>query len=683
MRRLAPLACLALLVASAGTATGAVDPDPRSIIERAQSRLHRADSLAPARTGNPASRARVIVTLDDAPLAAAAPRNAFATVGARRKLNLASPFSRSYLARIDAAQERAITSLRTAMPEARISRRYRVLLNGFVVSVPYAKLPELLSLGIAETVYPSYTYTSLLNRGPAVIGAPQFAGLTGAKGEGVKVAVIDDGVDNEHTFLSPAGLSYPAGFPKGPGGGTTPKVIVAKGFAGPGTGGGSIDREQSFHGTFVAGIIAGVEGTNVEAGRPGLCNEDVGGCHPAVPNVSGVAPRAFIGNYRVFNVPLPLGGCCSGTTPEIVAAFEAAVQDGMDVINFSGGGPQADPRTDALIETVANVVRAGVVPIVSAGNDRDFFGLGTAGSPATAPDAIAVGATTNSHVFDASFSVVSPSGLGRVPFVPTDDIPQAWTQANQRLVDVGAIAGANRFLCEGALPAGSLQGAIALVSRGGCPYQAKLDRARGAGAIGMVVSDSAAGDPGFSIFQGAGGTISDLDGARLRAAGAGTGGAMTVRFTKDQARGSHVLAGRPDELLRRRPDAVRPCTQARRHGAGSEHPVLHLARVRRRPLRHLRGHELLRAARFGRRGSAPAAPPDVDAQAGEVGAHVHSRSCVRRYGADAGGLGAPSGRGPRQRDRGRSPGASSRIRSRCRSATWTSTPEQRAARSPC
>ncbi len=382
-------------------------------------------------------------------------------------------------------------------------------------------------------MYPSYTYTSLLNRGPAVIGAPQFAGLTGAKGDGVKVAVVDDGVDNEHAFLSPAGLSYPPGFPKGPGGGTTPKVIVAKGFAGPGTGGGSINREQSFHGTFVAGVIAGVEGTDVPAGRPGFCTEDQGACHPAVSNVSGVAPRAYIGNYRVFNVPLPLGGCCSGSTPEIVKAFEEAVRDGMDIINFSGGGPQADPRTDALIETVANVVRAGVVPVVSAGNDRDFFGLGTAGSPATAPDAIAVGATTNSHVFDASFSVVSPGGLGRIPFVPTDDIPQGWISANQRLVDVGAIAGANRLLCEGSLPAGSLNGSIALVSRGGCQYQAKMNRARDAGAVGMVIAESAAGDPGFSIFQGAGGTISDLDGARLRAAMAGSGGAATVRFTKE------------------------------------------------------------------------------------------------------------------------------------------------------
>ena len=77
------------------------------------------------------------------------------------------------------------------------------------------------------------------------------------------------------------------------------------------------------------------------------------------------------------------------------------MRDGMDIINFSGGGPQADPRTDVLIEAVANVVRAGVVPIISAGNDRDFFGLGTAGSPATAPDAISVGATANGHVFGA------------------------------------------------------------------------------------------------------------------------------------------------------------------------------------------------------------------------------------------------------------------------------------------
>ncbi|MGH3133075.1 MAG: S8 family serine peptidase [Gaiellaceae bacterium] len=548
MRRLA-LACAVAVVASTGTASGALDPLPESLRDHSSPRLRQgpdARTLAPEATA--ANRTRVIVTLDEPPLAAAAPRSAFATVGARQKLTLASSFSRTYLAGIEAAQQRAIASLRTAMPEAKVSRRYRVLLNGFAVSLPYEKLPELIELGIAEKVYPSYTYTRSMNRGPAVIGAPQFAALTGAKGEGVKVAVVDDGVDHEHAFLAPNGLSYPAGFPKGPGGSTTPKVIVARGFAGPGANSAPLDREQSFHGTFVAGVIAGAESTDVPAGREGFCAEAQGGCHPAVQGLSGVAPRAYIGNYRVFNVPLPLGGCCSGTTPEIVAAFEAAVTDGMDVINFSGGGPQADPRTDAMMEAVANVVRAGVVPITSAGNDRDFFGLGTAGSPATAPDAISVGATANSHVFGPSLAVVSPSvSFGRIPFVPTDNVPPSWISADQRLVDVGSIGGASRLLCgEGpALPANSLRGAIALVSRGGCSYRAKVARVRDAGAVGMVIAENRPGDPGFALVSGSGGAISDLDGARLRSAMAGAGGAVTVRFSRDTLEVPTTWAGVP------------------------------------------------------------------------------------------------------------------------------------------
>lgn len=547
MRRLALLACLAVVAASSGTASGALDPIQESLRDYSFPRLRQGLALEPRLT-SASPRTRVIVTLSEPPLAAAAPRQAFATVGARQKLNVTSSFSRNYLARIHAAQQRAIAALQSALPEARVSRRYRILLNGFTVSLPYAQLPRLLELGIAETVYPSFTYVSSMNRGPSVIGAPQFAGLTGAKGAGVKVAVVDDGVDHEHAFLAPTGLSYPAGFPKGPGGSTTPKVIVARGFAGPGANSAPLDRDQSFHGTFVAGVIAGVEGTDVPAGRPGFCVEAQGGCHPAVQGLSGVAPRAFVGNYRVFNVPLPLGGCCSGTTPEIVAAFEAAVADGMDIINFSGGGPQADPRTDALIPAVANVVRAGVVPVISAGNDRDFFGLGTAGSPATAPDAISVGAVANAHVFDASFAVVSPAvTFGRIPIVATDNIPPSWISTNQRLVDVGSIGGVNRLLCgDGpALPNGSLRNAIALATRGGCTYDAKVERARTAGAVGVVIADNRPGDPGFALFQGSGGMISDLDGARLRAAMAGAGGAVMVRFTRDLLEVPTTWAGVP------------------------------------------------------------------------------------------------------------------------------------------
>ena len=362
----------------------------------------------------------------------------------------------------------------------------------------------------------------------------------------MKVAVVDDGVDHEHPFLDPTGFSYPPGFPKGTSGSTTPKVIAARGFAGPGANSAPLDRDNSFHGTFVAGVIAGVK-TDVEAGQPGFCSEANGGCHPAVKGVEGVAPRAYIGNYRVFNVPAPapLGGCCSANSPEIVAAFEAAVKDGMDVINFSGGGPQADPRTDILIPAVTNVVRAGVVPVISAGNDRDFFGLGTAGSPATAPDAISVGAVANAHVFGASVQVVAPGGLPRMPFVAADTVPPSWISSNQRLVDVGSIAGVSRQLCAAA-PAGSLSGAIALVSRGGCPYSVKTSRARAAGATGIVIAENRPGDPTFAFVTAlSGGTISDLDGARIRAAAAGSGGAVTVRFTRDILEVPTTWAGVP------------------------------------------------------------------------------------------------------------------------------------------
>ena len=131
-------------------------------------------------------------------------------------------------------------------------------------------------------------------------------------------------------------------------------------------------------------------------------------------NLSGVAPKAWIGNYRVFTIPTPLGH--EADTPEIVEAFESAVADGMNVINFSGGGPQTDPANDAMYETIHNTALAGVVPVIAAGNDREDFGLGTAGSPGSAPDAITVAATSNSHVFAPALSVVGgPPSLGAIP----------------------------------------------------------------------------------------------------------------------------------------------------------------------------------------------------------------------------------------------------------------------------
>ena len=216
-------------------------------------------------------------------------------------------------------------------------------------------------------------------------------------------------------------------------------MIVARAFVGAGADDRSrlaLDPKASFHGTHVAGIAAGNAGTTAPAG----------GDHPETTGLSGVAPRAQIGNYRVFNVPTPAGHV--GNTPEIVAAFESAVRDGMDVINFSGGGPQTDPESDALVESVRNVAAAGVVPVISAGNDRDDYGLGSAGSPGTAPDAISVAALSNSHVFAPALSVTAPGApavLTRVPFAraPGEAPPAGWATTDEQLVDVGTLMGVN------------------------------------------------------------------------------------------------------------------------------------------------------------------------------------------------------------------------------------------------
>ncbi len=154
----------------------------------------------------------------------------------------------------------------------------------------------------------------------------------------MKIGVVDTGVDASSPYLNPAGFRYPAGFPKGDKKLTTPKVIVAKVFPGP-------VRDKKSNQAFDATRAARHarlrhRGRRREHDRSGRSRP------PAVTGLSGVAPKAWIGNYRVFTVPTPLGH--EADTPEIVEAFEAPSTDGMNVINFSGGGPQTDPANDAM-----------------------------------------------------------------------------------------------------------------------------------------------------------------------------------------------------------------------------------------------------------------------------------------------------------------------------------------------
>ncbi len=302
-------------------------------------------------------------------------------------------------ATIEREQADAVERIRAAVPGARITWRYQVVLNGLAVVAPADAAARIAALPGVRAVQPSVRYHRSLYRSPQVIGAPQVWGPTLATaGDGIKIGVIDDGVDRTHPFFSPAGFAMPPGYPKGNRAFTTAKVIVARSFPPPGANWAyahlPFDPRESEHGTHVAGIAAGDHGTTAD-----------GDSGPV--KVSGIAPHAYIGNYRVLTIPTGAFGL-DGNSPEIVAGIEQAVRDGMNVINLSLGEPEITPSRDIVVQAIDAAADAGVVPVIAAGNDYDSLGPGSVGSPGSAPKAITAAAATKGDVI-ASFSSGGPT----------------------------------------------------------------------------------------------------------------------------------------------------------------------------------------------------------------------------------------------------------------------------------
>jgi subtilisin family serine protease len=349
-----------------------------------------------------AGTVELVVRLEGPGLAqAVAQSRALAPAAKRRRLDLASPGSRSYLAELEAAQSLFERELAEAVPSARVRWRYRIVLNGVAVVLDERYAPRLRRLPGVRDLLPNATYESKLDQSPGRIGADRLWNAPPfARGDGIKIGILDDGVDQTHPFFTPNGYAPPAGFPRGQLAFTSSKVIVARAFAPPGASwphaNEPFDPDNSGHGTHVAGIAAGNAGTPTSLG----------------PVVSGVAPRAYIGNYRVMTVPSENVGL-NGNAPEIVRGIEAAVADGMDVINLSLGQPEVEPTRDVVALALDAAAAAGVVPVAAAGNSRGSFGQGSVGSPASASRAIAVGAVAaeRTNTAMASFSSAAPSPL--------------------------------------------------------------------------------------------------------------------------------------------------------------------------------------------------------------------------------------------------------------------------------
>lgn len=352
-------------------------------------------------------------------------------------------------------------------------RAFSALFNGFSVVVKPSELGKLRRMTGVKSVVPvisipipqSQTSSPELFTALAMTGADVAHSRLGITGRGVKVGVIDTGVDYDNADLGGSGVpaQNSTAFPNS-------RVVIGWDFVGDAFNADSTSAgfdmtmspdpypdDCNGHGTHVAGII----------GASGF--------------VTGVAPEVSIGAYRVF-------GCAGSTTADVmIAAMERALDDGMDVVNMSIGSAFTWPQYPTAL-AANRLVRKGVVVVASIGNSG-AYGLYSAGSPGLGKDVIGVSSFDNTYDYLPYFTV-SPDDR-KVGYNAAAGAPTPPTSGTAMLARTGtSVSTADACV---ALPAGSLAGKVALIRRGSCTFNAKAANAQAAGAIGVVLYNNAPG----------------------------------------------------------------------------------------------------------------------------------------------------------------------------------------------
>lgn len=366
---------------------------------------------------------------------------------------------------------------------------YRRLWNGVSVNTSADDASRIARLRGVKAVFPvlNIAHDPIDDASPELLHALAMTGADlaqtdlGLTGHGVRVAVIDTGIDYHHPDL---GGGFGAGFRV-----ATGYDFVGDRYDSSGSGGARIPHPDANpddcngHGTHVAGII-GASGD------------------PATGGVRGVAPGVTLGAYRVF-------GCEGTTSAEImIAAMERALADGADVVNMSiGAAFQTWPQYPTAVAADA-LVDAGVVVVTSIGNSG-ANGTYSASAPGVGRNVIGVASFDNSHIELPSFTV-SP-GDGTFGYLQATAAPAAPTSGSAPIVRTSASTTVGNDACNNAgvspLPAGSLTGKVALIRRGTCSFYEKSFNAQNAGALAVVLynnqpgllSPTVAGAPAISI----------------------------------------------------------------------------------------------------------------------------------------------------------------------------------------
>jgi len=400
------------------------------------------------------------------------------------RLDLRSRPAREHLRRL--AEDRALfeARLREKAPAAAAERHFSILLNGLVVHgadpEDLREIPGVISVSLADTTY----YEPSLDASLDLIDASHFWAVLGgpqSAGAGIKVAVIDSGIDISNPFFDASGYAMPAGYPLGEAEFTTAKVIAARAYF---RSWDPVDPDKDTedpidhggHGSHCAGIIAGNAGTVFDlTGTP--------------VEVSGVAPGAYLMNYKVFYNAA--SGQDGAYDTELMAAFEDAVADGADVISCSWGGPAPMVDETPAGQLYQAAVEAGAVVVFAAGNDGS--GPATVGHPGILPGVLTVGSVSTGRAFAGYVDVEGPgtvpADLRGVMAIKGSISPTFEGSPLGPLPLVSARAagqGANNDGCA-AFPWGAFDGAVALIERGNCLFTEKIDHAFLAGALAVVV----------------------------------------------------------------------------------------------------------------------------------------------------------------------------------------------------
>ncbi|MFD1138193.1 S8 family serine peptidase [Paenibacillus urinalis] len=344
---------------------------------------------------------------------------------------------------------------------ATLKTPYSVVFNGYAVDIRADRVESLLAIPGVKAVYPDSemkatpinSITPNMDESAPFIGSDTFWDI-GYDGAGIKVGVLDTGIDYEHPSLADA---YKGGYD-----------FIDNDDDPYETPPDPNDPEAATdHGTHVSGTIAG-------RGNP-LDPESGTGW------VRGVAYGADIYAYRV------LGPGGSGPTSGVIAAIEQSVEDDMDIINLSLGSEmnnEFDPASVAL----NNAALAGVVAVVANGNSGpDDY---TLGSPGAAEIPISVGASTpplNVPTVDGEGLLTSYGSLMTFS-------PDLSTLDGETIEVVYAGLGTTDET-----EAVDLTGKVALIQRGSISFTEKSVNAQAAGAVAAIIYNNEPGNFGGTL----------------------------------------------------------------------------------------------------------------------------------------------------------------------------------------